>query len=86
MEKADGWHQRVSGGDVREGRTPPCSFVNQQQRTIMDSNRALWQAAKLEMKGKLIVLDLTEATACRGVCGGDGCAWGCRYGPDAVHS
>lgn len=66
--------------------TPPCSFVNQQQRTIMDSNRALWQAAKLEMKGKLIVLDLTKATACRGVCGGDYCAWGCRYGPDAVHS
>lgn len=26
---------------------------------IMDTNRALWQAAKLEMKGKLIVLDLT---------------------------
>lgn len=30
----------------------------------MDSNRALWQAAKLEMKGKLIVLDLTEVTVC----------------------
>lgn len=72
-------------GSRRTG-TPPCSFVNQQQRAIMDSNRALWQAAKLEMKGKLIVLDLTEATVCRGVCGGDGCAWGCRYGPDAVHS
>lgn len=25
----------------------------------MDTNRALWQPAKLEMKGKLIVLDLT---------------------------
>lgn len=71
---------------LRRTGTPQCLFVNQQQRVIMDSNRALWQAAKLEMKGKLIVLDLTEATVCRGVCGGDGCAWGCRYGPDAVHS
>lgn len=26
----------------------------------MNSNRALWQAGKLEMKGKLIVLDLME--------------------------
>lgn len=58
-------------GSGRTG-TPPYSFVNQQQRMIMDSNRALWQAAKLEMKGKLIVLDLTEVTVCRGVCGGDG--------------
>lgn len=59
-------------GSGRTGTPPPYSFVNQQQRMIMDSNRALWQAAKLEMKGKLIVLDLTEVTVCRGVCGGDG--------------
>lgn len=29
----------------------------------MDTNRALWQPAKLEMKGKLIVLDLTGVAA-----------------------
>ncbi|KAG1926619.1 hypothetical protein F2P79_024760 [Pimephales promelas] len=74
MEEADGWHERPRGGlQVREGQgLPPYSFVNQQQRMIMDSNRALWQAAKLEMKGKVIVLDLTEVTVCRGVCGRDG--------------
>lgn len=31
---------------------------------IMNSNRALWQAGKLEMKGKLIVLDLMEVAVC----------------------
>lgn len=51
----------------RTGDSPSRLLVNQQERTIMDSNRALWQAAELEMKGKLIVLDLTEVTVCRGV-------------------
>lgn len=51
----------------RTGDSPSRLLVNQRQHTIMDSNRALWQATELEMKGKLIVLDLMEATVCRGV-------------------
>lgn len=35
---------------------------------IMNCNRALWQAAKLEMKGKLIVLDLMEFALGQGMC------------------
>lgn len=34
----------------------------------MNTNRALWQPGKLEMKGTLIVLDLMEVTVCLGVC------------------
>lgn len=64
----------------------------------MNSNRALWQAGKLEMKGKLIVLDLMEVAvfvralwvcvwAGVGVLDAELCwCWGCWYRPDAVHS
>lgn len=51
----------------------------------MNSNRALWQAAKLEMKGKLIVLDLMEVRECvsRCTCVHLGVGWGVGGGGGA---
>lgn len=101
MEEADGWSERLTGGNGEnsfrlKGSETPSVFINPLYCIIVDTNRKLWQVTKLEMKGMLIVLKFDwgySLYVCVSVCAYKcvrvmlwGVGGGGASGPDAIHS